>query len=461
MKHVIIYFLFILNVINLSAQISESTVKAGLIFRLTESIEWPSEGSIKKFTFGVLSNDSIIIKELKNVATLKKVKKKNVEVLINDEIVDYSALQGIFIDYDHINYLNAVAKQISNKKGILIVTYNSPELLLSMINIYKDNNDSTLRFKINKQNLDNGGFKYKHDLLLYGGTIMDIKDLFILTNEQLSEKTSQIDSINKQLSSLKKESRYYSERIQELSVKMQSALQQVKEREKEVTVLSNDIYKKDSELLKVNKELETQLYHQKTLAGKLHNTLDSISLVEKKLNQLNVLLEEKKKQVAESRAVINSQNVKIKKQEKGLFWLVVVGAILLILVTIVIIALNIKRRLARRLSSLVDARTKELYESQQYYLGLFNDSPVAIGEFDLSATLQYLKEKTIDFDDEQVFVEATEKVRIIDVNNKMQELFDAENKDMLINNYYKLFNNESLKGLKMFFEKLMLGEKHF
>ena len=334
-----------------SAQLSEATVKAGLLFRLGESISWPDEEKIDIFRFGILTGDSALITELKKVTRIKKLRDKPIKIFVNDEISGYYQLQGVFIDSDHLNSLNGIVKQTKGKRGILIITYNSHELLLSMINIYKDENESSLRFKINKQSLDENGFKYKHDLLLYGGNLMDVKDLFISTNEQLTTKNSEIDSMTKALEVLKDESAYYSNQIRGLSDQMRLILERVGEREKDVVALSNDINRKDSSLNLLNRELLAQRNNKELLAIQLKNKIDSISLAEENLSRLNAQLEEKKKQVSESKAVITSQSVKIKEQEKGLFWAVIIGVILLAIVTTVVIALIIKKQLAEKLSA--------------------------------------------------------------------------------------------------------------
>ena len=333
------------------AQLSEATVKAGLVFRLGESIEWPAEEAIDIFRFGILTGDSALITELKKITLIKKLRDKPIKILVNDEISGYSQLQSVFIDSDHLKSLNGVVKQTKGKRGILIITYNSQELLLSMINIYKDEKESSLRFKINKQSLDENGFKYKHDLLLYGGNLMDVKDLFISTNEQLTNKNSEIDSMTKALEILKDESVFYSDQIRGLSDQMRVILERVSEREKDVANLSKDINRKDSSLNSLNRELLAQRKNKELLTIQLKNKIDSISLAEENLRRINTQLDEKKKQVSESKAVISSQSVKIKKQEKGLLWAVIIGVILLALVTVVVKALIVKKQLAKKLSA--------------------------------------------------------------------------------------------------------------
>jgi len=333
------------------AQLSEATVKAGLVFRLGESIEWPAEEAIDIFRFGILTGDSALITELKKITLIKKLRDKPIKILVNDEISGYSKLQSVFIDSDHLKSLNGVVKQTKGKRGILIITYNSQELLLSMINIYKDEKESSLRFKINKQSLDENGFKYKHDLLLYGGNLMDVKDLFISTNEQLTNKNSEIDSMTKALEILKDESVFYSNQIRGLSDQMRVILEMVSEREKDVANLSKDINRKDSSLNSLNRELLAQRKNKELLTIQLKNKIDSISLAEENLRRINTQLDEKKKQVSESKAVISSQSVKIKKQEKGLLWAVIIGVILLALVTVVVKALIVKKQLAKKLSA--------------------------------------------------------------------------------------------------------------
>ena len=195
------FFIFIFNII-ISAQTSESLVKTSLIFRFSQLIEWENESSIDTFRFGLLTHDSILISEFNTIYKTKKLRSKQITFFVDKEIDSYDNMHCIFIDYDFRKYLNDVAKQ-TYKKGVLIITYNSPDLLLTMLNIYKQKKDKTLKFEVNKLNLDKNGFVYKPDLLLYGASLVDIRELYLSVNHQLNAKALELDSINNDLIDLK------------------------------------------------------------------------------------------------------------------------------------------------------------------------------------------------------------------------------------------------------------------
>lgn len=446
--------------LNVFSQTSESKVKAGLIFRFAQFVEWNDESAIDTFKFGLLTQDSILISDFIDISLSVTLRSKPITVFVKNEIADMNNMHCIFIDYDYRRSLDEVANHTKSKE-VLIITYKSPKLLLSMINIYKPKNESTLKFEVNKQNLDDNGFIYKPDLLLYGGSLVDVKELYISTNEQLKTKALELDSINNDLIDLKAEEAKYQDQIEQMSDYMLTIREQVDDKEKEVTLLNYHISERDSNLRDLNTKLQNQKTQKQLLSKQLSAQNDSITKGEANLQNLNKELNNRRYQIAESENTINSQSIKIETQKKGLILATILGIALVVIVVLIIIALKTKRKLATRLKYLVKKRTKDLHDSQQYYFTLFENTPVAICEFDLSLFVEYIKATEKEDLSDDLVLEATKKIIINDTNFQTLELYDTISKQEFIEKYHLLFNQKSVPGLRNLFAKLLNNEIQF
>ena len=313
---------------------------------------------IDTFRFGVLSDDPVLIDAFVKGVKDKYLRKKPVKLLFTKEISDYSLLQAIFIDSKYNTLLHSIVKRIQNKDGVLIITTNSQELLLSMINIYKGDDDTNFKLQVNKQNLDDKGFRYKPELLFYGGSLVDIKKLYMSTLELLINKNHQIDSINNSLNVLKEKSEVYKTQINVLGKSMDSIKRQVLLKEKEMYLLSlektklkDDINNRDLQLYSLNKVLLAQEKKRALVSQKLEAQMDSIFLSEVKLKNLTSELEEKRVLIDESTQQIGNQLLKIETQKKGILILTSIGITLVIAVLLIIKAFRSNLKLTKKLNT--------------------------------------------------------------------------------------------------------------
>jgi hypothetical protein len=415
-------------------------------------IKWNNESSIDTFHFGFITKDSILIDYYKKPQTLRN---KPIKSFFNDEIKHIDSMQCVFIDRNHKKKLKTISNSIIGKP-ILLITYRASAPGLSMVNIYKNKKESSLKFEISKQNLDKSNFIYNNELLLIGGNnINDFKELYVSTNKVLETKTEEIDSIKQDLLMLELRSSEYKKQLKGMSDNMQVI-------EKQILSKEQDLLKKDSDLKLLNAKLEQQKKQKTDLYNMLESKMDSINIAEKKLQLLSSNLKNKRDEIRinqlkidKQKNEIKNQQQKIKTQNKKILTISTIGIGLIIILFIVFLALKTKRTLANRLEILVKEKTKGLNESRLYYQSLFEDSPVSICEFDLSELINTLKndynivsEELNIFDD--FILKATDKIKINDANFQTLMLFNSVSKQEFVNNYSKLFNTDSIPGLKEF-----------
>ncbi len=101
---------------------------------------------------------------------------------------------------------------------------------------------------------------------------------------------------------------------------------------------------------------------------------------------------------------------------------------------------------------------EKLKRNERRYRKLFDKAPIPIWEEDFSEVKAYLEKikKDKDIDDMEAYLEdkhsvveeCVELLRVKDVNERSIELFEAENKKELIDNFGEIFKERSLEGLR-------------
>ena len=118
----------------------------------------------------------------------------------------------------------------------------------------------------------------------------------------------------------------------------------------------------------------------------------------------------------------------------------------------------------------VTARTLELSNSEARFRGLFEHTPVSIWEEDFSGARQFIDDLystgVVDFEayfdaHPEAVAECATRVKIVDVNRATLEIYQAENKQLLLADLSKVFGPESMVPFKGQMLALARGETSF
>ncbi|HCC31938.1 MAG TPA: hypothetical protein DEQ03_18075 [Marinilabiliales bacterium] len=254
MKKNFTILLFLLSSFMGFGQIQESKVIAGLIFRFAQFVEWPNESSIDTFQVLLISEDTLIYQEFDLIRQSHKLKGKPIRIKMSNSLNGIENIQLVYFDQGYEDIINRI-DAANGIQPVLIVTYNYTDKLLSMINLVKDKKDKKITFEINKQNIDGRGFKYSPELLLYGGSLMDVKELYLKTYSELLEKTTSLEKLKADLDKLETEKKKFQLQINGLNDSFEELKNDIKLKEEEYQRLNEQIRVKDESLNKMNRIL--------------------------------------------------------------------------------------------------------------------------------------------------------------------------------------------------------------
>jgi signal transduction histidine kinase len=330
-------------------QVNKQRITASYIYNFAKNIEWPNEAGMTSFDIAVYGDKTAIYSELELLA--EKVKLKNLPISISN--VSAARALGKY----HLVYIeNASDQSITDiysaveGKPVLLVTYDFSNKQLVMINLLPAANDR-LRFEVNKSNLINQGLKPLPELILNGGTEIDVAKLF-------REGQSSLVSLQKQMQLREKS-------LADLTTNIQNQVALNARLEKQMADLNKDIQKSDALIAAQNEQIEKGKQERLALVSEVEQRTKELNTQQQELTKIVREIGAREKRVLELDWTIKNQEVELKKQKdaiasldetvgiqkKALMYawgLVILGVALVITVWF---AYNIKRRDNQRLAA--------------------------------------------------------------------------------------------------------------
>ncbi|HOY32303.1 MAG TPA: YfiR/HmsC family protein [Bacteroidales bacterium] len=357
--------------VNCNAQVERDIAISAYIYNFAKNVEWQNENEIKEFHFHVLGDDKSIIKELIKLSESKKLRKKTIKVTSSSLLLkDYNGVHLIFVTKGNEDKLEKVYDKIQGKNILLVSdSYKNPGLI--MINFY-DSQEGNLRFEINKGNIINHNLSIKPDMILLGGSIVDVAALYEEGQQSLRALQIEIGTLNSNRALLEKN---LDTRAKEIELKRDSIRQQTLKIQEQYVILDEQlqlINKQKNDLQEqVRKiDLQQQIYNRQS--GELKAQKTEIEKGNKLIQDHKNAINRQKAEIAQQKTDILSQSLILTRKEAKLqrqrYFLILLGGIsALIAGTLLSIfyAYRNKKKLNKELEKRVLDRTIDLKEANK------------------------------------------------------------------------------------------------
>jgi PAS domain S-box-containing protein len=388
---ILVFVLSISTSQSIKAQASYSKLKSAFVLKFADNITWNNESEIKTFKIGFFGDDTETFNELRLASKNRTIRNKPIEVLEIKRTSNINDLQLLYVSASEVYRINQIYAEIE-KKNILLVTEDCPESQYVMFNLVYNQGSKKVSFEINKANLIIENFTMNTELLLLGGTEIDVREIYrdmqqslarekknvseqseLITKQTLkiTEQKTITDTLLSYIGNLEKEITLRESNLAELS-------QKIKQQESIVLLKSAQIAKKEAELHQQQEEI--------------YIWEDKIQRKSKEFDTLLVEVAKQKNVIADQKNILNSQENFINTQKK-LFYAVIGFAITFLLLGIsVFLAYRAKKRVNITLEKRVAGRTKDLEdeimerhrveaalrESEEKYRAIFENSGTAL-----------------------------------------------------------------------------------
>jgi len=361
---VLVFFLPLLLLLSMfcvnsawSQGLNKEKITASYLYNFAKNIEWPNQKAMTSFDIAVYGTSSSAL--MNELAVLQdKVKLRNLPITVSqvdqvDALVNYHL---VYVEDVSAKILADIYENIDGKPVLLVTdSYNNKQLV--MINLITTE-DGRLKFEVNKSNIINHDLTPLPELILNGGTEIDVAKLY-------REGQASLIALQKQLRGREKTLKRLAEAIK--TQELATANLQAQMAELNVNIKKSDalIAEQKSLLLDQQKHIETSRQEREALLREvelrtkeldeqqkhLRTILQEIDVREKRLTYLNATIKSQEDTIFKQKNAIVDLDELVDSQQVALRYLwgsVILGALLIITV---LIAYTIKRRDNQRLAA--------------------------------------------------------------------------------------------------------------
>lgn len=288
-------FLLLLVSLQSLAQVERTRLIGAYIYNFARYTYWPeSVAKSDSFNILIISDDKSLIKEFIDFSKVKKISDKPISISANTKVPSKleDKVKIVFLDNEKSDYFNNLYNLVK-KRPVLIVTENYSDKYKVMINLY-DNKDNKLLFELNKSNIINHNLKLDPEVLLLGGTEIDMAELYRSLQKEMDSLQDKLIPLTDSLNNMNNLITLSLSKIDSQSNKLEK---------------QNNLLEEQSGIINMGKEEVNDL---KTEIGKWEY---DIKQKQESLNKQAKLLEESKTEQFEQQNYIEQQYLEIKKSK--------------------------------------------------------------------------------------------------------------------------------------------------
>lgn len=361
------FFWILLHNAAIAQNVDRNVAISAYIYNFAQNVRWPDEDHIKEFNFLVIGDDNAIIKELVKLSESKKIRRKSIKISIASDLINVDNAQIVFITKGHDKILEKAYDKIEGK-SILLVSDGCQNKALIMINFY-DSSEGNLLFEINKANIINQNITIMPDMILLGGTTIDVAALYYEGQQNLRNLQKEIGTLNSNLDMLTRSLDAKSDEIKINKDSLKNQKSRIVEQQKILNDQSVLIKNQREELMSQIRKIQSQKQLYDRQSEDLRQQLKS-QITE--INKGNKTLQNQKKEIDSQYKLMKSQLESLSKQgsqisrQHNLITLFII--ILVLFVALVLTILSFFRSVHKHnktLENRVNERTNDLNESNR------------------------------------------------------------------------------------------------
>ena len=362
------------------------------ICQFPNHITWKNEQQYENFHFLIISENEQLIDDFQKVSESLRIKNKPIKLSItSNPDFDYSDVRAIFISSDMNDlYLNVFDK--IEGKQIILISDSYKDQRFAMVNVY-DSEANKLVFEINKANIINQNLSISDEVLLLGGNLIDVAELYRESQQSLRSMEKALKNYDEILDSLNTQILHVKNNIetQEKEIQNQNTLinKQKFELEKQLSKIEEQkqLAKKQISVLKAKHDsIETQSKLLSIFQKQLGNQRNEIAKGKGVLKQQQFNLQIMDSEIQNKIKILGQQDITINKQRQILILFIIV--IILVIASIIIIfkayrsnkqknaILNIQKEEIEKINEELKSSNEELFQKNE----------------EISVTLEKLKE---------------------------------------------------------------------
>ncbi len=308
----VLLLIFNTGIVSAKLQLSSIEVKAAYVFNFIQYVQWQNENSLTEFRVGFYGDEKSYWKALKSMNG-RKIRKKTIKIQYLSSLSDTSGLQLLVVGESKSKDLSTISKQLSGK-GILLISDNSQDKKNTMLNfIYPDHN--RLSFELNRYNIAYEKLKISPEILVLGGSELDVANVLKELETSLTESRSQFISQTEKLTILKNKTQQREKLLNQQKTFLKQQKDKIAIQNKTLSRNKHEFEKMKSEKEILSLDLKKTQYKFISNNTKLDEMQNLISKKQQSINELSDLITDRKIILEKQTKLLESQKMEISKKE--------------------------------------------------------------------------------------------------------------------------------------------------
>lgn len=279
------------------SQVESARVLGAYTYNFARYTTWPNEANLSHFGIMVICTDEKIRQEFRSFSASRTIKDKPIQLQLLTAVPEKidEDIQLLVLPGSQVEKYESLYRLIDNRP-ILLVSENYPDKSRVMINLYTSG-QQVLLFEVNKANVYNHHLSIDPEILLMGGTEIDVIALYRGTQDSLDLLSARF--------------KHLADSLKMLNQTINQSLVKVEEQRLALLVQQEQL---------TNQELELQSGKQ-SLIEQNKAIIGQQKVMQQQQNELNHqtrLLEQQKDALEEQQAFINFQKANIERSKETL-----------------------------------------------------------------------------------------------------------------------------------------------
>ncbi len=373
MKRLIFIILLFFSFSLTAQEYTNNQLKSAIIFKILENVFWQNDDSLKQIKVFFYGENNDLLNEIKNLEYLT----------VRDKSIKVSSSQGFFeIPVDTPNVIiisksrNSELEDIFKKikgKNILLITNNAPNKDITMINLL--DNENVVTFEVNKKNIDSQHLEITPKLLILGGQIDEVRNLYKEQEKKLEQVRQDIKQLQQNLYKKQQEITKQQQHIDSQIVMINRQKSQIDSQNAEISNQQIEIYKQNQYLLNLYNNIKSKNDTLQAKTLQLAEQKKHLEDQQKKLKNQTAQLAKSQKlydsistEIIRSKNILEKQKGLIELQKRGLLTFTIILFLILILVYVIYKNYRNKKKIndeLRQKNILINEQNEELKEQSE------------------------------------------------------------------------------------------------
>jgi signal transduction histidine kinase len=351
---------------NLGAQeMTNSSMKTFMIYKFAQQIEWENEEKIDTFHFGVFGADRGLRSELSLLESVP-LKNKPIKITHFARVNDIGKTELLYVTYNMNPDIERISDRISGNHTLLI-SDRSEKPNKIMIN-FLPLEENKIQFEVNKANIINEGLTVLPELLLLGGTEIDVAGLYRESQEALQDVMEQVAVLYE---SVKEQSA----EIQIGKAEIERQKQQISEQQENIQSQQEEIGVREEKLAELTQEVEHQQENLNTKIELINTQTDKLTKQEKEIEDRNSVrdliqqeIDNQQQRIQEQKSELTAYATLVERQKFVLYIIIVFCCLIIGLGFFIYRSYKIKKNANMKLERMnreIREQNRKIYQHKQ------------------------------------------------------------------------------------------------